>query len=29
MQNKSSILENATGYFQNLTIDYSANDDIV
>ena len=29
MQKKSSILENAITYFQNLTIDYSANDNIV
>ena len=29
MQKKSSVLENAIAYFQNLTIDYSANDDIV
>ena len=29
MQNKSSILENAIAYFQNLTIDYSANNNIV
>ena len=28
MQKKSSILENAITYFQNLTIDYSANDNI-
>ena len=29
MQKKSAILENTIAYFQNLTIDYSANDDIV
>ena len=29
MQNKSSTLENAIAYFQNLTIDYSVNDVIV
>ena len=29
MQKKSSVLENATAYFQNLAIDYSADDDIV
>ena len=29
MQNKSSTLENGIAYFQNLTIDYSANDHIV
>ena len=29
MQKESSILENTIAYFQNLTIDYSANDGIV
>ena len=29
MQKKSSVLENAIAFFQNLTIDYSANDDVV
>ena len=29
MQKKPSVLENAIAYFQNLTIDYSENDDIV
>ena len=29
MQKKPSILENAIAHFQNLTIDYSANDNIV
>ena len=29
MQKKPSILENAMAHFQNLTIDYSANDNIV
>ena len=29
MQKKYSVLENAIVYFQNLTIDYSAKDDIV
>ena len=29
MQKKSSVLENDIAYFQNLTIDYSSNDDIV
>ena len=29
MQKKSSVLENAFAYFQNLTVDYSANGDVV